>query len=92
MLAAFIEERHDYCYSVCLACTGLYHALKVLIMVVRRHMVLVTKHIVGNAVVTYINEDINIQSSYSVGYCTFCLSASKTGANGINMVRIPPIA
>ena len=92
MLAAFIEERHDYGYSVRLACTGLYHALKVLIMVVRRHMVLVTKHIVGNAVVTYINEDINIQSSYCVGYGTFCLSASKTRANSINVVRFSPIA
>ena len=63
VLAALIQERHDDIDAPRLAVDGSDHSLEILEMIVRRHMVDKTVHLIGNGMVCDIYKYIDIFSS-----------------------------
>ena len=92
VLSALIEEGHDHVDTLCFSTGSSNDTLQILIMVIGRHMVDLTTHFVGQAVVCDIKHDIEIISADGLLDRSFCLSVSETGQRVVNQVAVTLIA
>ena len=88
MLAAFIKERHNYIDTVCLACCSGNNSFKILEMVVRRHMVLVSAYSIRFTVIGHINHNIKVSATNGFFNITFTFTGSETGTGCIDNISI----
>ena len=63
MLSALIKERHDNIDTTCLSSCSSNDSFKILIMVIRGHMVYMTIYSVGKAIIAYIGHNEQICST-----------------------------
>ena len=75
MLAAAVQDRHDYIDAVCLTAGCLDNTLQILVVVVRRHGVLLIVHLILYVVVSHINDNEQILTTY----CRLDQSLAVTG-------------
>ena len=92
MLAAFIKERHNYIDTVCLACCSGNNSFKILEMVVRRHMVLVSAYSIRFTVIGHINHNIKVSATNGFFNITFTLTGSETWAFAVYKERFLCVA
>ena len=78
ILAAFVQIRHDHVYSAGFAADCADYTFQILKMVIRRHKILVWSDAVGKTVVTYINHQIDIVTTYRFHDRTFRLTGTET--------------
>ena len=84
VLTSAIQDRHDDGDTVSLASYGLDDPLQILIMIVRRHMILIAKQVVGAPVIAYIYEDVQVSSTYGLIDDALGIAGLETGAGGFN--------
>ena len=84
MLSAFIEHRHYNADTASLSAYSTDNALKILEMIVRAHRNRLTVHLVGNAVVKHVANNVNVISSQRLMNGALCFTAAETGARRID--------
>ena len=78
VLPALVQEWHDDGDAPCLSSHSRYDTLKILIMIIRRHMVLLAEHVVSHAVITDIHQKIQIHASHGLVYHTLAFAGSES--------------
>ena len=84
VLPAFVKEGHDDRDPLRLAVAGRDHAFQILIMVIRRHVVFDTVHLIFQRPVAYVHQDENIPVPYGFLEDALCLPARKARALRLN--------
>ena len=79
MLTAFVQEGHDNGDPSGFSATGSNYTLKILIVIIRRHSVQISVHLVGERVVAYINNNVYVLVSYGLAQNALCFAAGKPG-------------
>ena len=79
VLAALIEIGHDHGDPAGFSADRSDRSLEVLIVIVRRHMVLKSEHLIGLAVVDNIRDQVQIHSADGLGHYTFAFTGTKAG-------------
>ncbi len=79
MLSAFVEEGHDDIDSVCLTVDGRDDSLEILIMIIGRHMIDISVHLIGNTMIADVRQNKDIFTSDRRSEHALCLSAAETG-------------
>ena len=92
MLSSLIQERHNNIHSLSLTGSCCDHTFKVLIMIIRAHMIDTVIHSVGNGAVGYISNKKQIFTSNRVIKYSLCLTGSESRASGMPQIGIPLIA
>ena len=87
MLAALIEVGHDHGDPSGLSADGSDRSLEVLVVIVRRHVVFKTKHLVGLAVIDDISKKIEIHSPHGLGDHSLTFTGSETGKVTVYDIR-----
>ena len=78
VLPAFVQEGHNDIYPFCLAGDGADNSFKVLIVIIRRLVINIVIHLVSNAVVADIGQDVYVITSYTLIYGSFGFAAAKS--------------
>ena len=87
VLTALIEERHDNSDAFGLAAHCRNDSLQILIMVIRRHMVCLAAQGIGQAVIAYVNHQIQVIAADRFTENALGLAASESGnTRGNNVV------
>ena len=92
MLSSFIKERHDYGDAFCLAVCGRDDPFQILIVVIGRHMVLMTAYGIGKTVICNINEYEEIASANGFVDLSFTFSCTETGTAAVQKIAVFTIA
>ena len=92
MLSALIEEWHDDSDSSCLTAYSSDDSLKILVVVIRGHVVYISGHLVGERVVCHIDHAENIGSANRFIYDSLCFTASETRACAVEKVGVNIVA
>ena len=74
LLSAFVEIRHDDIDPVSFSAGGSDDALEILKMIVRRHDIIKTAHLVCERVIAYVDEDVEIIAADSFLNCSFAFA------------------
>ena len=93
ILAAFIQIWHNNVYSAGLSADSADNTFQILKMVIRGHKILIRSNIIGKTVVTYINHQIDIITTYGfhdrafrfTGTETCCLNRDQIGISLISL-------
>jgi len=92
MLTALVKERHDNVDTVCGGCRSADDSLKILVVVIRGHVVYISGHLVGERVVCHIDHAENISSANRFIYDSLCFTASETRACAVEKVGVNIVA
>ena len=92
MLTAFIKERHDHVDPVGSGRTGADDTLQILVVVIRRHMVHITGHFVGQGVVGHIHHGKHICTAHRLSDDTLAFAAAKARAGAVQEIRVHIVA
>ena len=80
MLTAAVEAGHNHGNTVCTACNRLDQALQICKMIIGRHIVLMAEQVIGQAIVTGVNNQKNVMTADGLLYKALCVTALETGA------------
>ena len=87
VLTTFIQKRHDNIDSMCFACCSRDDTFQILKMIIRGHVVLVSAHFVGKAVIGDIYHNKKVGTTNRFFDVTFALAGTETDDLGINQKR-----
>ena len=88
MLTATVQHRHNHIQAVRFSAGRLNQTEKILEVVIGRHGVRLAEQIVLDAVVTHINDKIQVHAAYCGSNQTFGIAGRKTGAFGVDQEGI----
>ena len=92
VLAALIQKWHDYVDSSGFSGDGSNDSFQVLIMIIRGHMVGLSRQRICQTVVADIYQNIDIIATYGFLQDTFCFSGTETGKIRPDQVSISVVA
>ena len=88
VLAPLVQHRHDDRDAACFAADGGDDALEICIVVIGAHALILSEHLVGDAVVEHIAEDVHILPPHRLLDGCFSFAGTEPATDGVRQVRV----